>query len=183
MVDVILANLTPSKTPITKVKRSKASKNVEESESEGEEDEDEGVGKDSGADDKSGSDEGEDATSDSDGEGDPSKLVHESLQKGAQTKGQSRHGKQKFVPSEETPEQRDARTVFVGNVAVEVTKSRVRVHLSCSTFARMLTAMPVTTARTETVQASHPLLRPLRQDRVRPFPFSRLQEAYRRAPR
>ncbi|KAI0356406.1 hypothetical protein OH77DRAFT_1400622 [Trametes cingulata] len=62
--------------------------------------------------------------SDSDDEGDPSKLVHESLLKGGQSKGQSRHGKTKYVPEEETPEQRDARTVFVGNVAVEVTKSR-----------------------------------------------------------
>ena len=161
MLDVIPANPSPSKTPVTKVTRERASKNVEESASEHEEDGGEGVDKDSGADDKSDLDEEEGATSDSDGEGDPSKLVHESLQKGAQTKGQSRHGKQKFVPSEETPEQRDARTVFVGNVAVEVTKSRVRVHLSCFTFARMLTTIPVNTARTETVQASHPLLRPL----------------------
>ena len=137
MLNVIPANPSSSKTPVTKVTREKASKNVEESESEDEEDGGEGVGEDSGADDKSDSDEEEDATSDSDGEGDPSKLVHESLQKGAQTKGQSRHGKQKFVPSKETPEQRDARTVFVGNVAVEVTKSRVRVHLSCSLHSRV----------------------------------------------
>ncbi|KAI0720590.1 hypothetical protein C8T65DRAFT_567599, partial [Cerioporus squamosus] len=60
---------------------------------------------------------------DSDEEGDPSKLVHESLLKGS-AKTQPRPGKAKYVPSEESPAQRDARTVFVGNVAVEVTKSR-----------------------------------------------------------
>ena len=65
-------------------------------------------------------------SSDSDDEGDPSKLVHESLLKGAEKKAQSRNGKAKYVPSEETPAQRDARTVFVGNVAIEVVKSRVR---------------------------------------------------------
>ncbi|KAI0826904.1 hypothetical protein BC628DRAFT_1319495 [Trametes gibbosa] len=37
---------------------------------------------------------------------------------------QSRNGKAKYVPSEETAEDRDARTLFVGNVAVEITKSR-----------------------------------------------------------
>lgn len=71
--------------------------------------------------------EAEEVSSGSDNEGDSSKLVHESLQKSPQSKEQSRHGKPKFVPSKETPEQRDARTVFVGNVAVEVTKSRVHV--------------------------------------------------------
>ncbi|KAI0766376.1 hypothetical protein BD413DRAFT_615176 [Trametes elegans] len=64
-----------------------------------------------------------DDTSESDEEGDSTKLVHESLLKGGQ-KSQSRHGKEKFVPEEESAEQRDARTIFIGNVAVEVTKSR-----------------------------------------------------------
>ncbi|KAI0667613.1 hypothetical protein C8Q78DRAFT_993946 [Trametes maxima] len=63
-------------------------------------------------------------SSDSDDEGDPSTLVHESLLKDGPSKGQSRNGKAKHVPSEESPEQRDARTIFVGNVAVEITKSR-----------------------------------------------------------
>ncbi|KAI0647963.1 hypothetical protein C8Q79DRAFT_906572 [Trametes meyenii] len=63
-------------------------------------------------------------SSDSDDEGDPATLVHESLLKDGPPKGQSRNGKAKHVPSEETPEQRDARTIFVGNVAVEITKSR-----------------------------------------------------------
>ncbi|TFK93092.1 hypothetical protein K466DRAFT_572710 [Polyporus arcularius HHB13444] len=65
----------------------------------------------------------EESESDSGEEGDPSKLVHESLLKG-KAKTQPRQGKAKYVPSEETSAQRDARTVFVGNVAVEVAKSR-----------------------------------------------------------
>ncbi|KAI0754878.1 hypothetical protein C8Q80DRAFT_1141625 [Daedaleopsis nitida] len=60
----------------------------------------------------------------SEDEGDPSTLVHESLLKGGEKKSQSRNGKAKAMPSEETPGQRDVRTVFVGNVAIEVTKSR-----------------------------------------------------------
>ena len=62
----------------------------------------------------------------SDDEGDPSKMVHESLLKGGAAKDTSRAGKVKHVPTEETTEQRDARTLFIGNVAVEVTKSKVR---------------------------------------------------------
>ena len=65
---------------------------------------------------------------------DPSKLVHESVASGSKSKTGS--GKTKYVPPEETQEQRDARTVFVGNVPVEVVKSRVRLFaklqlLSC----------------------------------------------------
>ncbi len=85
----------------------------------------------------------EESESDSGEEGDPSKLVHESLLKG-KTKTQPRQGKAKYVPSEETSAQRDARTVFVGNVAVEVAKSRVRalhtVHPGALFIWRMSTA-------------------------------------------
>ncbi|KAH9851826.1 hypothetical protein C2E23DRAFT_732469 [Lenzites betulinus] len=68
--------------------------------------------------------EDESGSKESDDEGDPSTLVHESLLKDGTTKGQSRNGKAKYVPSEETADDRDARTLFVGNVAVEITKSR-----------------------------------------------------------
>lgn len=70
---------------------------------------------------------GQDAADDSDDEGDPSRLVHESLLKGGEkgNKGQSKEWKTKNPPSDESPAQRDARTVFVGNVAIEVVKSRV----------------------------------------------------------
>ncbi|KAH9942888.1 hypothetical protein B0H21DRAFT_695772 [Amylocystis lapponica] len=63
-----------------------------------------------------------DAT-DSDEEGDPSRLVHESLSGGSKRKSSDR-AKTKYVPPEETSERRDARTIFVGNVPVEVVKSR-----------------------------------------------------------
>ncbi|KAI0696017.1 hypothetical protein BC835DRAFT_917013 [Cytidiella melzeri] len=56
-----------------------------------------------------------------DEEGDPSKLVHESLLQGSRSRSSP---KKKYVPAEETPEQRVARTIFVGNVPVEVVTSR-----------------------------------------------------------
>lgn len=55
--------------------------------------------------------------------------MHESLLKGKKSKGGSSSAKQKFVPSEETPERRNGRTIFVGNVPVEVVKSRVCLHV------------------------------------------------------
>ena len=99
----------------------------------------------------------DDGSEDSDDEGDPSNLVHESLLKGEKTKGQSRHGKAKFAPSEETPEQRDARTIFVGNVAIEVTKSRVSVMLSVYALHKL----KLSTAYTKAAQAAYTLVRPL----------------------
>ncbi|KAI0087888.1 hypothetical protein BDY19DRAFT_994771 [Irpex rosettiformis] len=62
-----------------------------------------------------------DDSEDSDEEGDPSKLVHETLLKGNKGKSVS---KKKYVPEEETSEQRDARTIFVGNVPIETATSR-----------------------------------------------------------
>ena len=126
---LIFSLATPSSSKTREKAVTKAVQVVAESESEEEEDADEESGdvEDENEDEGGPAEEDvEEASSESDDEGDPSKLVHESLQKGAPPKGQSRHGKSKFIPSEETPEQRDARTVFVGNVAVEVAKSRVR---------------------------------------------------------
>lgn len=51
-------------------------------------------------------------------------LVHESLQKGK--KGSRSGPKAKFVPSDETPERRDQRTIFIGNLSVEVAQKKVR---------------------------------------------------------
>ncbi|KAK0457413.1 uncharacterized protein EV420DRAFT_1629835 [Desarmillaria tabescens] len=50
---------------------------------------------------------------------DPSKLVHESVAQSATFTGRSSQ-KRKFVPSDETQEQRDLRTIFVGNLSIEV---------------------------------------------------------------
>ncbi|PCH40182.1 hypothetical protein WOLCODRAFT_116843 [Wolfiporia cocos MD-104 SS10] len=62
--------------------------------------------------------------SDSDDEGDPSKLVHETLANGTKPKNSGRSTKVKTTPPDETPERRNARTLFVGNVPIDVAKSR-----------------------------------------------------------
>jgi nucleolar protein 12 len=61
----------------------------------------------------------------SDSEEDASQLVHETMVKNAQlVKTRSRHAHH-YVPPDETKEQRDARTIFLGNVPMEVAKSKV----------------------------------------------------------
>ena len=72
-----------------------------------------------------------DASEDSDEEGDPSKLVHETLLQGNSSKSAS---KKKYVPAEETAEQRNARTIFIGNVPIEAVTSRV-----CTIYAPSVT--------------------------------------------
>ncbi|KII86694.1 hypothetical protein PLICRDRAFT_143118 [Plicaturopsis crispa FD-325 SS-3] len=56
---------------------------------------------------------------------DPSKLVHESVAqaKSGRDRG-SRNGKTKYVPPDETSEQRDARTIFIGNLSLQVAQKR-----------------------------------------------------------
>lgn len=60
-----------------------------------------------------------------DGDHGPSQLVHESIAKSSK-KGKAASTKSKFIPGDETAEQRDARTIFVGNLSVEVAQKRVR---------------------------------------------------------
>ncbi|KAF8660915.1 hypothetical protein AX16_001543 [Volvariella volvacea WC 439] len=60
----------------------------------------------------------------SDDEGDPSKLVHETLRDKKASKRSSKPPKQKYVPPDETSEQRDERTIFVGNLSIEVAEKR-----------------------------------------------------------
>jgi nucleolar protein 12 len=58
-------------------------------------------------------------------EEDASQLVHETMVKNARRdKTRSRHVH--YVPPDETKEQRDARTIFLGNVPMEVAKNKVR---------------------------------------------------------
>lgn len=57
---------------------------------------------------------------DSDG---PSHLVHETLHRDGSSP-QKGEGKKKYVPADETQEQRDARTIFIGNVPPEVAQKR-----------------------------------------------------------
>lgn len=63
--------------------------------------------------------------------------VHESLLKSkTKEKGpkQSNAKKLKFVPDGETPEQRNARTIFIGNLPVDAAKSRVRDNMCHFSF-------------------------------------------------
>lgn len=65
---------------------------------------------------------------DSDIDGEFPNIIHESLVAGkAGVQRGKRSGPQmKYVPPEETPEQRDARTIFIGNLAIEVAKKKVQ---------------------------------------------------------
>lgn len=60
-----------------------------------------------------------DEEEDSEGEGESTQIVHESIQ--PKPKPAKR---QRFVPADETPEQRDRRTIFIGNLPSEVTHKR-----------------------------------------------------------
>ena len=78
----------------------------------------------------------EESESSSDSEADASQLVHETVTKA------DRHGKPRPArkrvhherPPDETKEQRDACTIFIGNVPIEVAKSKV-----CQSFSLFLT--------------------------------------------
>jgi hypothetical protein len=59
--------------------------------------------------------------SDEDSDGDPSQIVHESLLRGSQKSKST-----KYRPEGETDEQRNARTLFVGNVPAAAVKEKVR---------------------------------------------------------
>jgi nucleolar protein 12 len=81
----------------------------------------------------------------SDADVDPAALVHESLQSGGKSK--SRSGKQKYVPEDETPEKRDQRTVFVGNLPLAVASKRVRLEF---VLARSYIDLTLAVAKTAT---------------------------------
>ena len=76
-----------------------------------------------------------DSEEDEDEPFDPNTIVHESLQK-SKLKSHKPASKKKYVPPHETPEQRNLRTVFVGNLSVEVAKKRVRILNTPSTSTR-----------------------------------------------
>jgi len=84
----------------------------------------------------------------SDSEEDASQLVHETMVKSAQRdKTRSRHVHH-YVPPDETKEQRDARTLFLGNVPMEVAKSKVCPLLShlASLFSPII-SLPLRSSR------------------------------------
>jgi nucleolar protein 12 len=64
---------------------------------------------------------GEGSSADEDDD-DPTTLVHESLKKSAKKK---KGPKTKCIPQTETPELRDQRTIFVGNLPIEVASKTV----------------------------------------------------------
>ncbi|KAI0927057.1 hypothetical protein AcV5_007696 [Taiwanofungus camphoratus] len=70
---------------------------------------------------QTGSEDGSDASND---EGDPSRLIHESLSRRNMSRSNGQSTKTKYIPQDETPERRNARTIFIGNVPVEVVKGR-----------------------------------------------------------
>ena len=69
---------------------------------------------------------GEDTGESSDDEHTTAPLVHETMKSHVATRSRS-----VYVPSGETKEQREARTVFIGNVPIEVAKSRVIYNIHC----------------------------------------------------
>ncbi|TDL22968.1 hypothetical protein BD410DRAFT_769344 [Rickenella mellea] len=68
-------------------------------------------------------DDGQEDSGSDEGDGSTELPVHESVGKQAR-KTNTKGSKLKYVPEDETREQRDARTVFVGNIPTEVVKSR-----------------------------------------------------------
>jgi nucleolar protein 12 len=57
--------------------------------------------------------------------------VHESLLEGSKSRQKpTSTRKTKYVPDDETKEQRDRRSIFIGNVPSEVAKNRVRCDIS-----------------------------------------------------
>ncbi|KAL4081123.1 hypothetical protein J3A83DRAFT_4367556 [Scleroderma citrinum] len=61
---------------------------------------------------------------DSDGGDDPSNLVHETLRVNGSMHYKAEGKRQKYAPPGETQEQKDARTIFIGNLPSEVAKTR-----------------------------------------------------------
>lgn len=74
----------------------------------------------------------EEACESSDDEHTPEPLVHETTINVGKTSPVMKRGHSVYVPDGETKEQRDARTVFMGNVPMEVAKSKVHRQIHCT---------------------------------------------------
>ncbi len=85
----------------------------------------------------------------SDDEGDPSTLVHESMRKSPGDKKKKGY----FVPLDETSEQRNQRTIFVGNLPIEVAEKKVGVQYCLLLDSKKIQGWIKTT------QTTHPLSR------------------------
>jgi hypothetical protein len=117
-----------------------------------------------------------DSEEDEDEPFDPSTIVHESLQK-SKEKSRKPVSKKKYVPPDETPEQRDFRTVFVGNLSVEVVKKRVRILNTSSTVAL---ANPLFIAPSKTTTQASFVFSANRQNRIHSVPFGPIQRPHSR---
>jgi nucleolar protein 12 len=98
---------------------------LHEDEDEGEEeDEDENEDEGNVAQESSNSENGSRGVQDSDSEVD---MLHETLSGAVKKKRapSSANKSKKYTPAEETPDQRDQRTIFVGNLSVQVAQKRV----------------------------------------------------------
>ncbi len=71
----------------------------------------------------------EDAGESSDDEHTTAPLVHETTLNNGMKSSVATRSRSAYVPSGETKEQREARTVFIGNVPIEVAKSRVNYNI------------------------------------------------------
>ncbi|KAJ1303601.1 hypothetical protein OPQ81_011784 [Rhizoctonia solani] len=77
--------------------------------------------------------------SDSDSDADAPPPLHESL---TQTPKSERTQKKKYIPEGETPEQKDARTIFIGNLPASVAKSSARKSLQKHVLKCLSTSYP-----------------------------------------
>ena len=73
----------------------------------------------------------EDAGESSDDEHTTAPLVHETITNNGTTSSVATRSRSAYIPSGETKEQRERRTVFIGNIPIEVAKSRVNYKTHC----------------------------------------------------
>jgi len=106
---------------------------------------------------------------------------HESLAaKTSRKNDRTPKNKAKYVPPEETKEQRDERTIFMGNLPTEVAKSKVCPFIR-DYFLRFTDTpdYPVSSPQPST---THYLRRPRLQNRIYPLPLCRFPESHVRTP-
>jgi hypothetical protein len=107
----------------------------------------------------------------SESEADTSQLVHDTTVK----KGRHRQKHVHDVPPDETKEQRDARTVFFGNIPIEVAKSKVQYTRALSPSWSYLSHKQ--SVSSEGFQAAYTFTRPRSQDRVHALPLRGIPKA------
>lgn len=112
----------------------------------------------------------------SDDEG-TSNLVHESLREGKKARKTGR--KIKYVPAEETAEMRDTRTIFIGNLPVEVAQKKVHMADLLSTKSFLLTLFIVSPQATS---PTHSRSDTLCQNRIYQISLDSFSKSYLETP-